>query len=110
MAKKIIPADELTITLAKPRTMSGGNGEDTVYSEIALHEPNVRQLSEFVKRAQKESTVDAMKFLINLVSGVPMPVLDKVGVSDFYKAMNYMTLWVSPPDEDDPEGNVAGSQ
>jgi hypothetical protein len=110
MAKKTIPADELTITLAKPLTMSGGNGDDSVYSEIVLHEPNVSQLSQFVKRAQRESAVDAMKFLINLVSGVPMPVLDKVGVSDFYKAMNYMTLWVSPPDEDDPEGNVPGFQ
>ncbi|TCK36728.1 tail assembly chaperone E/41/14-like protein [Paraburkholderia sp. BL8N3] len=106
--RKSIP-DELTITLAKPITMSG-KGDETIYSEISLHEPNVSQLSQFIRKTQNETAVDAMKFLIHLVSGVPLPVLEKVGVSDFYEAMAYMTLWVSPPDQDDPEGNLAGSQ
>ncbi|MEX3635952.1 phage tail assembly protein [Paraburkholderia sp. BR14320] len=103
--------DELTITLKRPVTMSGKDGGDsTVYAELELHEPNVDQLSQFVKRTQKETAIDAMKFLIALVSGVPQPVLNRIGVSDFYQAMQYMTRWVSPPAADDPEGNAAGSQ
>jgi hypothetical protein len=102
--------DELTIPLKKAVTMSGKDGESSVYSELALHEPNVDQLCQFVKRTQKETAVDAMKFLISIVANVPLPVLNRIGVSDFYLAMNYMTLWVSPPAEDDPEGNAGGSQ
>ena|SRR5258708_3777724 len=103
--------DELTIPLKTPIKMtSKGGGDETVYAEITLREPNVMQLTQFVKKTQTETAVEAMRFLIHIVSGVPMPVLDKVGVTDFYVAMTYMTRWVSPPDEDDPEGNVVGSQ
>lgn len=110
MANPTLPIpEELTITLKKPITMSGADG-DKVYSEITLREPNVNQLSLFVKRVQKDTAVDAMKFLISVVSNVPTPVLDRVGVQDFFEAMTYMTRWVSPPDEDDPEGNVVGFQ
>lgn len=106
-AKEPIP-EELTILLKRSVTL-GGKDDETVYSEIALREPNVDQLCQFVKRLQKETAVDAMKFLISVVAGVPLPVLNRIGVSDFYQAMEYMKLWVSPPDEDDPEGNAGGS-
>jgi hypothetical protein len=102
--------EELTITLKKPVTMSGKDGDSTVYAEIALHEPDYAQLNQFVKRSQRETNLEAMAFLISIVSGVPLPVLNRIAVSDFYRAMNYMTRWVSPPDEDDPEGNAEGSQ
>ena len=51
-----------------------------------------------------------MKFLISIVSGVPLPVLGKVGVRDFYKAQSYLIAFISPPGEDDPMGNVEGSR
>lgn len=99
---KEIPA-ELTITLSKPITLTGT--EETVISEISLHEPNVSQLSQFIKKTQKENAVDAMKHLISLVSGLPLPVLDRIGVRDFYAAQDYMILFITPPEEDDPQGN-----
>lgn len=102
--------DELVIELAKPITLSNGKDDEQVFTQIELHEPNVSQLSQFVKKVQRETAVDAMKFLISMVSGMPQPVLDKVGVSDFYRAMDYMRHWVEPPEEDDPMGNAEGSR
>jgi hypothetical protein len=100
--RKEIP-DELTITLSKAITLTGG--EETVVSEISLREPNVSQLSQFIKKTQKENAVDAMKYLISIVSGLPLPVLDRIGVRDFYAAQDYMILFITPPEEDDPQGN-----
>lgn len=101
--------DSLTIELKKPVTLSGG-GDDTVYTEIVLHEPNLEQLSAFIKKAGKDGALDAMKALVSAVSGVPLAVLNKVGVRDYYRAQEYMTLFITPPEEDDPEGNAEGSQ
>ena len=100
--------DTLTIELSKAITLAGG-GDDTVYTEIVLHEPNLEQLSAFIKKAVKDGALDAMKSLVAAVSGVPLPVLSKMGVRDYYKAQAYLTEFISPPDEDDPEGNGAGS-
>ena len=107
-ARAPIP-DELTIQLSKQITLGGG-GDDTVYIDITLKEPNTAQLSQFIKKTQKENAVDSMKFLISAVSGVPLAVIDKIGVRDFYKAQDYMILFITPPEEDDPEGNEEGSQ
>jgi hypothetical protein len=100
--------DTLTIELSKSITLGGG-GDDTVYTEINLHEPNVEQLSAFLKKATKDGALEAMKSLVSAVSGVPLAVLAKIGVRDYYKAQTYLTEFISPPDEDDPEGNVEGS-
>ena len=105
---KTIP-DELEITLARSVTL--GTGDDaTEYSVIRLQEPTVEQLSQNVRKSKSENPFDAMKFLISIVSGMPLSVLAKVGVLDFYKALNYMTSFINPSDKDDPEGNVGGSQ
>lgn len=101
-SRKEVP-DELTITLSKSITLRGS--EETVISEISLHEPNVSQLSQFIKKTQKENAIDAMKYLISIVSGLPLPVLDQIGVRDFYAAQDYMILFITPPEEDDPQGN-----
>jgi len=108
--KKRVPLpDTLTIELSKSVTLGGG-GDDTVYTEIALREPNLEQLSQFIKRAGKDGALDAMKALVSAVSGVPLPVLSKIGVRDYYKCQSYLAEFISPPDEDDPEGNAEGSQ
>ncbi len=105
---KVVP-DELEITLSKTVTL--GTGDDAQeYSSIRLQEPTVDQLSQYVRKSKSENPFDAMKFLISIVSGIPLPVLAKVGVRDFYKALDYMTSFIAPSSEDDPEGNVAGSQ
>jgi len=104
---KAVP-DELEITLSKTITL-GSDAEATEYSVIRLKEPTVDQLSQFIRKTTSDNAVDAMKFLISVVSGVPLPVLAKIGVRDFYKAQEYMIAFITPPAEDDPEGNVAGS-
>jgi Phage tail assembly chaperone proteins, E, or 41 or 14 len=110
MSAKDIP-EELTITFAKPIEMSGKDGRDkTVYSEMTLREPKLAELTRFVKKAESESGIEAMRFLISMVSGIPLVILDEIKTSAFYEAMNYMTLWVTPPEKDDPEGNAGGSR
>ena len=101
--------DELTIELARPIALAG-DGDGQVYSELRLCEPNVAQLSQFIKKTQKENAVDAMKYLVSIVSNVPLPVIDKIGVRDFYRAQDFMIAFITPPEKDDPEGNAAGSQ
>ncbi len=103
--------DQMTIELSKSVSLKGG-GDETVYSEISLHEPTVSQLSQFIKQTQKANSnaIESMKFLISIVSGIPLPVIDLVGVRDFYKAQDYMIAFITPPEGDDPEGNAGGSQ
>jgi Phage tail assembly chaperone proteins, E, or 41 or 14 len=105
---KDIP-ETLSIELKKSITVKTGADEET-YSEIVLKEPNLSQLSQFIKRTQKENAVECMRWLISDVSGIPAIVLDKIGVRDYYKAQEYLSLYLTPPEEDDPAGNAEGSQ
>lgn len=97
--------DTLTIPLSRSITLGDDKGDSTVYTEIELKEPNLDQLSSFIKKAAKDGGLEAMKWLISSVSAVPVNVLAKIGVRDYYKAQAYMTEFITPPDEDDPEGN-----
>ena len=104
-----VTPNEMVVELSRPVTL--GSGDDaTEFSEIRLQEPTVDHLCQFVRKTKTETSVDAMKFLISIVSGVPLPVLGKVGVRDFYKAQSYLIAFISPPGEDDPMGNVEGSR
>lgn len=107
--KRLPPPESLTIELSRSITLGGG-GDDTVYTEIVLKEPNLEQLTSFIKRATKDGALEAMKALVSVVSGIPLPVLAKIGVLDYYKAQSYLTRFIEPPEEDDPEGNAEGSQ
>lgn len=101
--------DQLVVTLAKPILM--GNGTDvTTFENITLRSPTVDELSQFVRKSQKENEVDAMKFLVSIVSGAPLAVVGKMGVRNFYEAQDYLLKMITPPEEDGAQGNVAGSR
>lgn len=105
LKKKREPApDEIAIQLAKPIVLKS-NGEEEHITELNLREPKLGQLTMFVKKASKESALDCMRWLISEISGVPMAALNEIGTRDYFKAQNYLTEFISPPDEDDPEGN-----
>lgn len=99
---------EITIELSRTITMVHGT-DSTQYTEIRLTEPTVDQLSQFVHRTETETSIDAMKFLISIVSGVPLPVLGKVGVRDFYRAQAFLIGFIAAPEEADPMGNARDS-
>lgn len=101
--RKVFPF-EMTVPLRKTITLGKG-AEATDYDEIALREPNVEELSQFFKNVSKMNPIDAVKTLISTVSGVPLPVIAKMGTSDYWVAQEYITSFCTPPDEDDPEGN-----
>jgi hypothetical protein len=106
--RKVFPF-EMTIELRNTITL--GKGDDaTSYTEIPLHEPNVDEIGRFVKKNQKDGGIESMKFMISLISGMPLPVIDKIGAMDYYKAQEYLLYFLTPPEEDDVEGNAEGSQ
>ena len=108
--KKREPApDEITIQLSKPIVLKS-NGDEEHITELNLREPKLGQLTMFVKKASKEGALECMRWLISEISGIPMAALNEIGTRDYYKAQSYLTEFLTPPDEDDPEGNAAGSQ
>ncbi|WP_429497021.1 phage tail assembly protein [Robbsia andropogonis] len=105
--RKIQPPT-LTIELEHPIVMKGT--EETIYTEIELREPNLDQITSFVKKVGKENPLDCMRWLISELSGIPRLALGQLKAREYYKAQTYLTFFLEPPDEDDPEGNVAGSR
>lgn len=106
--RKVEPFEK-TFELRRPITL-GKDAEAHTYTEIELREPTVKQLGIFVKKAQGGNELEALKYLMTLISSVPLPVLDDIGTSDFFKMQDYLLFFINPPEEDDPEGNVEGSQ
>lgn len=101
--RKVFPF-EMTVPLRKSITL--GKGDDAVvYEELPLREPNTDELSQFLKNVSKMNAIDSVRALISSVSGVPLPVIAKIGTTDFWKAQEYVTYFCTPPEEDDPEGN-----
>jgi hypothetical protein len=101
--KKTFPF-ETAIPLRK--SISLGAGDDAVvYTEIPLREPTVDEITRFLKKNQKDDPIGSIKFLITVISGVPAPVIEKMGATDYYKAQEYLLFFLTPPEEDDPEGN-----
>lgn len=106
--RKIQPAT-ITIELSEPITLSGKDG-DTVHTELELREPNLRQIKAFVKMAPSKGVIEAFQALISEQTGIPTLGIDKIAARDYYAAQEYLSFFLTPPDEDDPEGNAAGSQ
>ncbi|MBG0879430.1 phage tail assembly protein [Burkholderia sp. 9775_39] len=106
--RKIQPST-ITIELSEPITLSGKDG-DTVHTELELREPNLRQVKAFVKMAPTKGVIEAFQALISEQTGIPVLSIDKIAVSDYYKAQEYLSFFLTPPDEDDPEGNEGGSR
>lgn len=105
--RKVQPFEK-TFELRTPVTL-GKDAEARTFTEVELREPTIKQLSAFVKKAQGGGEIEALKYLITLISSVPLPVLDEIGTSDFFKMQDYLLFFISPPEEDDPEGNGEGS-
>ncbi|WP_205191283.1 phage tail assembly protein [Burkholderia sp. LMG 13014] len=106
--RKIQPAT-ITIVLSEPITLSGKDG-DMVHTELELREPNLRQVKAFVKMAPTKGVIEAFQALISEQTEIPVLGIDKISASDYYRAQEYLSFFLSPPDEDDPEGNEAGSR
>jgi hypothetical protein len=96
--------DEITIQLSKPIVLKS-NGEEEHVTEINLKEPTLGQLTAFIKKTNKESALDCMVWLVSEISGIPQLALKEIGTRDYYKAQEYLSAFLTPPDEDDPEGN-----
>lgn len=106
--RKIQPST-ITITLSEPITLSGKD-EDTVHTELELREPNLRQIKAFVKMVSAKGAIEAFQTLISEQTGIPVLGIDKISARDYYKAQEYLSFFLTPPDEDDPEGNEGGSR
>ncbi|MDJ1160779.1 MULTISPECIES: phage tail assembly protein [Burkholderia] len=86
------------------------NGEEEVITELSLCEPTLDQIETFLKVATSKGPIKAVRALISEQSKVPEMGLGKIKAREYYRAQEYLMFFLSPQEEDDPEGNAAGSQ
>ncbi|WP_419692242.1 phage tail assembly protein [Burkholderia gladioli] len=106
--RKIQPPT-ITIPLSENIVIKGTSGDD-VKTDLELREPDFGQIQRFVKTVNSKGALAALRDLISEQAEIPTVALDKIKARDFYKAQEYLTFFLTPPDEDDPEGNGEGSQ
>jgi hypothetical protein len=73
--------DELTITLRKPVELAG-----ITYAELKLREPTAAEWQQWDKLAGVAADIKA----VSIVSGVPEPVVAKIGARDLTRAARYI--------------------
>ncbi|WP_434627653.1 phage tail assembly protein [Chromobacterium sp. CV08] len=78
-------ADELTLALRKPIALG-----DEKYHVLELREPLVDELEKFHEQLEKKTPIFATKFLISLVSDVPVAAIGRLGARDFKAAEAYL--------------------
>jgi hypothetical protein len=88
--------EELVITLRKPIILGG-----ETYDTMTLREPEAGQIDKVSKTAAGNAYGSNLQ-LIELVSGLPRPVVNKIGVRDVNKALAYLLGFM-------PEGRETGN-
>lgn len=74
--------EEKTVTLLKPIVIGA---EQT--KELRLREPTA---GEFARASAEANPMDADIMLVSLVSGVPVPIVRRLGIRDFNAAAEYL--------------------
>ncbi|RSU46345.1 phage tail assembly protein [Sphingomonas sp. S-NIH.Pt15_0812] len=80
------PADELRVTLRKPITL----GSQT-YADLLLREPTAAEWQQW----HRLEGVDADIMAISVVSGVPRPVIERIGTRDLLTAARYIARFLA---------------
>lgn len=93
-----VALDEWTLNLRKPVKL-GNSTEETIYRELELKEPTLQQTVEFSKKVGKSTPIEAMKWLVGAISGVPPVVIDQIGIRDFNAAADYLAWWMTPAEK-----------
>lgn len=80
--------ETMTLTLRKPVWIGAKQPADDaeVYSALVLREPTVGEWLEFEKLPQ----VPGFAMALALVSGIPLPAIQKIGAGDIRKGMGYL--------------------
>ncbi|MEK6420025.1 MAG: phage tail assembly protein [Burkholderia gladioli] len=107
--RKIQPS-MISIELEDPIKVKVTGGDEEVITELNLREPNVDQIEMFMKVAASKGPIKAVRALISEQSKIPDVGLGKIKAREYYRAQEYLMFFLTPPDEDDPEGNGVGSQ
>lgn len=82
--------DELTIPLRKLITIG-----DQVYDALVLREPTAGEFEKMTKLATT-NPAGALILLISLVSGIALPIINRIGVRDMNQAGDYLMGFIQP--------------
>lgn len=86
--------DELTIALRKPLVTAKGEVQS-----LALREPTAGELDKFTRAIARDGGVSATLLLINLITGIDKPFLEKLGARDFNAASEYLGAFMNASPE-----------
>lgn len=100
----------ISIELEDPIKVKVTGGDEEVVTELSLCEPTLEQIETFLKVAASKGPIKAVRALISEQAKVPDAGLGKIKARKYYRAQEYLLFFLSPLDEDDPEGNGEGSQ
>ncbi len=90
MADQSQQPDELTITLRKPITVG-----DQVYDVLELREPTAGEFEKMTKLASTNPT-GSLILLISLVTGIALPIINRIGVRDMNAAGEFLMGFMQP--------------
>jgi hypothetical protein len=85
--------DEFTLTLKKPITF-GKDPNVEHHVELQLREPTMDEIDAFTKNVRKKGEIEALKFFIAAVSGVPFVIIGKLGARDMMVAQGYLLAFI----------------
>jgi hypothetical protein len=88
MADKKEQPETLTITLRKPVVIG-----DQVYDHLDLREPTSGEFRKMSKLAASDPAGSLIE-LISAVSGIAVPIIEKIGVRDMNDAGNYLMFFI----------------
>lgn len=83
--------EEKTLVLNKPIELAG-----ETFSHLDLREPTVAELIKFDSAAEKDGVLKGTLFLISMVTGVPVPALEKLGALNYREVERYLKFFINP--------------
>jgi hypothetical protein len=85
--------DEFTLKLRKPIEFGKGDQAE-MHFELELREPMLDEIDAFTKNIKKHGEIGAMKYFIAQISGLPPPLITKLGARDMTVAQEYLMAFL----------------
>lgn len=83
--------DTKTLKLRKPVTIVA-----TTYTELELREPTAAEAEIFQKEVEKNGAMRGMMRLVQKIAGVPIEMVEKLGMRDMTEASQYLMGFMLP--------------
>jgi hypothetical protein len=94
--------DTLIITLKTPIEF---NGE--TFHELNLREPIMDEIEKFANESEKSGSVGGLKLILSLITGIPKPVIGKIGSRDMKKAEKFISSFLDDEIDSTTDGETS---